>query len=195
VSQPSSSSSWQPAGRAPAPSPLDLIQDFVNSEIPEWGVDELRSPAQLRGWLRRRGLLERGDSVDAQTFLLARGLRDVLRELALANTVGPPQAEARAHIDAALALVPLRLGVADDGSPGALPGSGGAEGALGQLLVIVLEAQRDGTWARMKACRQEGCRWLFYDTSRNRSGNWCSMSICGNRTKTRRYRTRRRGAA
>jgi predicted RNA-binding Zn ribbon-like protein len=189
-----SSPSWQPAGRAPAPPPLDLIQDFVNSEILEWGVDELRSPAQLRGWLCRRGLLERGDTVDPQTFLLARGLRDALRELALANTVGPPQADARAQIDAALALVPLRLGVADDGGPGVLPGSGGPERALGRLLVIVLQAQREGTWVRMKACRQEGCRWLFYDTSRNRSGSWCSMSICGNRTKTRRYRTRRRGA-
>jgi predicted RNA-binding Zn ribbon-like protein len=186
--------SWQPAARPPAPPPLDLIQDFVNSEIPEWGVDELRSPAQLRGWLRRRELLRRSDGVDAQTLLLARGLRDVLRELALANTVGPPQADSRAQIEAGLALVPLRLGVADDGRPSVLPGSGGAEGALGQLLVIVLEAQRDGTWRRLKACRQESCRWLFYDTSRNRSGSWCSMTICGNRTKTRRYRTRREGA-
>jgi predicted RNA-binding Zn ribbon-like protein len=194
VSQPSSRS-WQPAGRAPAPPPLDLIQDFVNSEIPEWDVDELRSPTQARAWLRRRGLVERGDAVDPETFLLARGLREVLRELALANTVGPPQPDARAQIDAALALVPLRLGVADNGDPTVLPGSGGAEGALGRLLVIVVEAQREGTWERMKACRQEGCRWLFYDTSRNRSGSWCSMSICGNRTKTRRYRKRRRGAA
>jgi predicted RNA-binding Zn ribbon-like protein len=51
----------------------------------------------------------------------------------------------------------------------------------------------DGSWSRLKACRNHGCRWAFYDYSRNRSASWCSMQLCGNRTKTRTYR-RRRGA-
>ena len=49
---------------------------------------------------------------------------------------------------------------------------------------LVLDAERAGAWRRMKACRKESCGWLFYDRSRNRSVNWCSMTICGNRTKT-----------
>jgi predicted RNA-binding Zn ribbon-like protein len=32
---------------------------------------------------------------------------------------------------------------------------------------------------------------VFYDRSRNRGSHWCAMSVCGNRTKTRRYRARR----
>ncbi len=48
----------------------------------------------------------------------------------------------------------------------------------------------DGTWSRLKACRQ--CEWAFYDWSKNRSGRWCAMSVCGNRTKVRAYRARRR---
>jgi predicted RNA-binding Zn ribbon-like protein len=48
----------------------------------------------------------------------------------------------------------------------------------------------DGTWKRLKACRNHGCRWAFYDYSKNRSGSWCSMQLCGNRTKTRSYRRR-----
>ena len=28
-----------------------------------------------------------------------------------------------------------------------------------------------------------GCHWVFYDGSRNRSGAWCSMRICGNRPR------------
>jgi predicted RNA-binding Zn ribbon-like protein len=47
----------------------------------------------------------------------------------------------------------------------------------------------DGTWHRLKACRQ--CAWAYYDYSKNRSATWCSMAICGNRTKTRAYRRRR----
>ena len=56
---------------------------------------------------------------------------------------------------------------------------------------IVYTATVDGTWPRLKACRREICHWLFYDHSRNRSGIWCSMAVCGNRTKTRAYRERR----
>jgi predicted RNA-binding Zn ribbon-like protein len=51
----------------------------------------------------------------------------------------------------------------------------------------------DGTWARVKACRAEDCRWAFYDFSRNRSGTWCDMAVCGNRAKVRAYRARTAG--
>jgi predicted RNA-binding Zn ribbon-like protein len=48
----------------------------------------------------------------------------------------------------------------------------------------------DGSWSRLKCCRNHDCRWSFYDYSKNRSATWCSMQICGNRTKTRAYRQR-----
>jgi predicted RNA-binding Zn ribbon-like protein len=51
----------------------------------------------------------------------------------------------------------------------------------------------DGSFARLKACRN--CRWSFYDYSPNRSATWCSMQICGNRTKTRAYRRRKKAGA
>jgi predicted RNA-binding Zn ribbon-like protein len=52
-----------------------------------------------------------------------------------------------------------------------------------------------GDWPRLKACADAGCRWAFYDASRNRGGAWCEMRICGNRNKDRRFRARRRGDA
>jgi predicted RNA-binding Zn ribbon-like protein len=181
----------QPGGRAPAPAPLDLVQDFVNTEIPDWHVDELSTPALLGAWLAGRSLLDEGVSVGADDFLLAREVRAALRQLALANAAGAEALHEPERLHATLARVPLRLGVRSDGGPALEPSGDGVERALGALLVVVLEAERDGTWGRMKACRAESCGWLFYDRSRNRSGNWCSMAICGNRTKTRRYRERR----
>jgi predicted RNA-binding Zn ribbon-like protein len=53
----------------------------------------------------------------------------------------------------------------------------------------VHDAQLTGDWLRLKACRQ--CQYAFYDRSRNRSAAWCSMSICGNRSKNRAYYYRR----
>jgi predicted RNA-binding Zn ribbon-like protein len=40
---------------------------------------------------------------------------------------------------------------------------------------------------RVRECGGEDCRWLFIDTSRNRSRQWCSMSSCGNRQKAKRH--------
>jgi predicted RNA-binding Zn ribbon-like protein len=55
----------------------------------------------------------------------------------------------------------------------------------------MFSAMMDGTWTRLKACRNTACRYVFYDYSKNRSGTWCTMAICGNRLKTRKYRQRR----
>ena len=40
--------------------------------------------------------------------------------------------------------------------------------------------------------RSEFCFWLFLDTTRNRSRQWCSMTSCGNREKARRHYQRQR---
>jgi predicted RNA-binding Zn ribbon-like protein len=66
----------------------------------------------------------------------------------------------------------------------------GADRAVATLLGILHEAQLNGDWDRMKACRQ--CEYAFFDRSKNRSAAWCAMSICGNRTKNRAYYRRRR---
>jgi predicted RNA-binding Zn ribbon-like protein len=65
------------------------------------------------------------------------------------------------------------------------------DGRLLKLLLIVAEAQRDGTWAHLKACGNEECRWAFYDRSRNHGGTWCDMATCGNKLKNREFRARR----
>lgn len=46
--------------------------------------------------------------------------------------------------------------------------------------------------ARVRQCRGEMCDWLFVDTSRNHMRRWCQMSVCGNRSKVRRF-LRRKG--
>jgi predicted RNA-binding Zn ribbon-like protein len=181
----------QPGGRAPAPEPLDLVQDFVNTEVPDWHRDDISTPAALADWLRARGLIRAGDVVDGEAFVAARELRAVLRELALANTVGEaPSEERRAAIDAALGTFPLVVRVGAHG-PGVAPAGSGATRGLAAIVAVVAAAQAAGTWERLKACRQDTCGWLFYDVSRNRSSSWCSMQICGGREKSRAYRRRR----
>jgi predicted RNA-binding Zn ribbon-like protein len=46
--------------------------------------------------------------------------------------------------------------------------------------------------SRLRQCEGEECGWMFLDTSRNRSRQWCDMKDCGNRAKVRRFRKRQR---
>jgi predicted RNA-binding Zn ribbon-like protein len=184
--------SFQPGGRPPAPPPLDLVQDFVNTEVPDFGQDELATPAELVGWLVGRGLVTEGTVATQGAFRRARGIRHALRLLALANAHGePPTREEARTIDAALASVPVRLRL-EDRVVGVAPRGTGVDGALAAILAVVAEAERDGSWRRVKACVQHSCGWVFYDASRNHSSSWCSMRVCGNRTKVAAARSRRR---
>jgi predicted RNA-binding Zn ribbon-like protein len=77
-----------------------------------------------------------------------------------------------------------------DGNLRLEPKAGGVRGALGGILAEVATAMTDGSWERMKACRADDCLWAYYDTAKNQSRAWCSMSSCGNRAKVRAYRAR-----
>ena len=58
------------------------------------------------------------------------------------------------------------------------------------VLKAVCAGMEEGAWERLKTCANGRCGWAFYDRSKNRSGRWCSMDVCGNRAKTRAYRSR-----
>jgi predicted RNA-binding Zn ribbon-like protein len=66
---------------------------------------------------------------------------------------------------------------------------------IAQLIGIILRAQIDGSWERLKICLADTCRWAFFDASKNRRGHWCSMEVCGNRVKNRAYRARQSAAS
>ena len=45
--------------------------------------------------------------------------------------------------------------------------------------------------ARVRACAASDCGWWFVDDTKNRSRRWCEMTLCGNREKLRRFRSRK----
>ena len=47
---------------------------------------------------------------------------------------------------------------------------------------------------KVRQCGGSDCNWLFLDTSKNRTRQWCSMQSCGNREKARRHYERQRRA-
>ena len=119
-------------------------------------------------------------------------VREGLRAVLAGHNGGEPDREAVERLERAAARAELRACFPAQGAPELVPSCEGAAGALARLLVIVTTAAANGTWSRLKACADEGCRWAFYDHSKNRSGRWCTMAVCGNQQKARSYRARRR---
>ena len=64
--------------------------------------------------------------------------------------------------------------------------------AVAEPLVGVIST---GEVQRLRICANDGCRWVFEDTSRTGRRRWCSMASCGNRAKAARHRARKRAAA
>ena len=176
--------------KSEAPGRLELVRRFVNTRDIDDDIEKLGSPAGLERWLAEEGLGDvSADEADRVRFTEA---REGLRALMLANH-GLPRDERRiGRLDEVAAAIPLRLSFAAGGA--VEPAGEGADRALGTILAAVHAAMQDGTWERMKACRAGDCQWAFYDASRNRSGTWCSMEVCGNRAKARAFRARHRAA-
>ncbi len=181
----------EPGGREAAPGPLALVQAFVNTREAERDREALPDPGSLRSWLRRRGLRKEGGTVEDSDVVRAREVREALRSLLAANngTAGVDGGAIRT-LNRAAGRAGLTVRFGKDGRAALSPTVGGVDGALGRVLAAVYAGVEEGTWGRLKACRNQGCLWAFYDRSKNRSGRWCSMDVCGNRTKTRAYRRR-----
>jgi predicted RNA-binding Zn ribbon-like protein len=182
-------------GSAEAPGELALVQRFVNTADLEEGRDDIADADGLTAWLRERDLAGPREKFSGPDVERVIAFREALRTLLLAHHGDVVDRTAVAALDAAAGRAPLLVAFAPDGETRLEPALAGVEGVLGRLLAIVVRAEAEGTWSRMKACPAENCHWAFYDHSRNRSRTWCEMAVCGNRAKARSYRRRasRRG--
>ena len=180
-------------GAHTVPGELELVRQFVNTYDVEDDLDEIASPAALREWLSSHGL-DPGPEVGEGDVAQAASLRDALRALTLANNGEPLDRNAIPTLNAVAAGTQLQVRFGEQGETRLEPAGEGTEAALGRLLAIVFAAMADGTWPRLKACREHTCQWAFYDLSKNRSATWCTMKVCGNRNKARAYRERHRSS-
>jgi predicted RNA-binding Zn ribbon-like protein len=176
----------QPGGRAPAPGRLAFVQAFCNSfwALDADGADVWATDAGFDRWMYARGFGGAGGGREQ-----AIAVREALRALFLAHNAAGSVPAAERRLDALAAPAPLTPSLAGLALE---PAGDTAADAIALALGVVVLARADGSLARMKACPHEDCGWVFHDGSRNRSGQWCSMRLCGNRTKGAAFRARRR---
>jgi predicted RNA-binding Zn ribbon-like protein len=187
----------EPGNRSPAPTGLRAVQRFLNTNDREGRHEKLASPDALADWLVEQHYARRPPPVGPDDLTRTIAIREGLREAAWLNNKGLPDPRRVEEFQRALAGFPVRLRTEGGRLTIRLASSDREpDRALGEILEAVLNSQANGTWPRLKACRRDVCRWVFYDRSRNNSGTWCAMSICGNREKAQRFRkTLRRRAS
>jgi len=186
----------------PAPRPLRVVQLFVNTRSNLRDSDLLEDAEGTARWLAGHGLFPDGvaevSEADRRRLI---SFREGLRRVLVVHNAG---AEVRERELTAIFEEPndlagaalLRVSFDPSGEPRLSPAEGkGSEvdKAMALMLAAVVRSAVDGTWERLKACRNEGCKWAFYDSAKNRSGTWCHMDACGARHKMRAYRERRSG--
>lgn len=183
-----------PGGRASAPGSLALVQALVNTYSGHTHEDLLATPAAASGWLAATGLLppEAQLSNGEQQALI--GTREAIRGVLAAHTQRVADVSAAARLTEA--LMPCRLSVTADPS-GAVHLTRADQHpyarVVGACAIAIAEAAVAGTWDRLKACPGDRCGWAFYDRSSSGRSRWCSMQVCGARSKMRVYRSRQSG--
>lgn len=132
----------------------------------------------------------------ASVFAHSRTLRDLLYRVFASSARG--ESPARADLDAfnreaASALAQRRLEPAGEQWRWAWSDESALELPLWQVLASGVDLLVDDDRERLRQCpAPDGCGWLFYDVSKNGARRWCSMRMCGNGAKARRFQQRQR---
>jgi predicted RNA-binding Zn ribbon-like protein len=180
-----------------------LCLDFANTLSQRTG-EHLVAYVDLLAFAQQSGVLTQAKAERLQaraerrpheaTLLMAR-VREVRAAVyALFSAVAAGREPAPADVEtfnAALgsALSHARLATADDGFVWEWAGGRAAdlEAPLWDIVRSAADLLTSPDVGKVRECGGVDCRWLFMDTSKNRSRQWCSMSSCGNREKARRH--------
>jgi predicted RNA-binding Zn ribbon-like protein len=192
--------------------------------VPSGGTDLLASGgtgldwlgATVCSWAAAAGFAVPGGEPVPPDLAAVRELRDRLVALVGSATAANASAASAANASAASAAsavaavggaeaagpaaersVAARLIAGQDGNVRLAPAAAGSWGEWLESAVWAetLLAQLDGTWNRLKLCREPACRSAFYDISRNNSGVWHDVRSCGNAANLRASRARKKQRA
>ncbi len=174
-----------------APGELELVREFINTFEPERPEGEkLADTNSATQWLRKRGLYSRSLTEAELAKLLT--FRETLRAEVLAHNGAGDKDRSWSALGDQLRETKLLVQIGSEaGEVRLIPAApASADAVIARLMAIMYDAIRRNEWRRLKACRKHSCLWAFYDRSKNSSGTWCDMAVCGNRIKAQRRRKR-----
>jgi predicted RNA-binding Zn ribbon-like protein len=162
--------------------PAQSLILFANSRRLAGRPDLLADRASAGKALARAGLLPAGAVPTPSALRRLVALRSALNA-ALGGDEG-----AWTEIDAAAKSLRVRLEFGP--GPAASVRATAAGDPVTGLLLTLHEAVAGGSWSRIRRCANDVCAAAFYDTTRSRTGRWCSYARCGNRANVAAHRAR-----
>jgi len=189
--------------RFQVPDALANLYDFANSfdvrrfthhGLPHRQHDALKSADDLGAWLVQQKLARPGTKIAPAMFEAALALRAGLRDYLQRDPAERRGSSATRALNAAIAAFPLRAELGGEVGGALRPMRDDALAGLSAIAAALYDGARDGSLDRLKMCAADECRWVFFDRSKPATRRWCMSRLCGNRTKTRAYRERRRGS-
>lgn len=168
---------------------IDLVVSFVNTHDLEEETDSIAEPEQLAAWAEAASG-EPMPTLAQEDVTRIQALREAVRALLRANHGDEASERELQPLREAAERARYRATFSAAGQVTLEPACADIGGFEARLLLAIECIQSQGLWPRLKACTDGECQWAFYDSTRNRSRTWCSMEVCGNREKTRRYRER-----
>jgi predicted RNA-binding Zn ribbon-like protein len=174
-----------------APGELALVHAFLNTWDMAGPRERFDSRERTQDWFAKRSLISAAAVVTKGDFEAVLKLRDGLRRvLAAASHEQPVDRKSVWDLNRVAETIPVMVNFDQQGVPGLLPTGSDLTAALGRILAIVATSALDGTWQRLKICRNPDCQRTFFDGSKNRSAVWCTTQSCGNKLNARAYRAR-----
>lgn len=179
-----------------APDGLVLVQELLNTRhttqpaLPDLlGSLETAQPwavAAIDAWAKSRASSAPDIELTSRDLSKLKKTRDALRQTLVKLRDG----DEKAHPASIMGTVSLTLDetgvVVSDAKPA--PGDWITSTILSEILV----AQAAGKWPRMKICANPSCQYAFWDRTRNLSGVWHDVHMCGNAINLRKSRARRK---
>lgn len=181
---------YESGHRPPAPDPVRLIQRFLNTLDIDRGSDALGSRSSLEAWLKGVGLASKVPASREDGLDRAIELREAIRDVLARRNHGRVTPVVASRFVRASGSLGFRVAASAAGDFQLLPTSTGLGKALGAIVAVLIRSDADGSLDRLKVCANDECQWVYWDGSRNRSGRWCTMALCGNRLKGRAFRQR-----
>lgn len=186
----------------PAPGGLAFVQDLLNtiSAGKPREPDLLEDVEDARTWLAQALANWSGETrrpapaveITAEELQKLRDFRhDLRRHLQAAGTDSSPQSLPAASLTA----TPTALRIDADGRIHAEARGTGWRQVASLAMIEAYEAQCTDSLRRLKSCRNTHCAVAFFDRSRNNSGVWHDVRLCGNAVNLRNHRARKRATA
>ncbi|RAU97451.1 peptide chain release factor 2 [Mycobacterium colombiense] len=171
-----------------------MVQEFLNTApIQGYNTDLLADEdlaaqwcvGAVSKWAALRDADAQPPSLNATNLAQLRNLREAIAKVV--NNRSPDRRQMRC-----VSSVCGTFSLSNSGALWMEPTGSGWRWLASAVFSEICRSQWDDTWKRIKQCRNSLCGRTFYDRSKNNSGTWCNVKMCGNAANLRASRARRR---